>query len=157
MKNDNAVGFHTLCSWKALVSNILDQVWNRSAALLPNEHRLMNCYILNGIKIVHLGPTPMTVTLNLLCLWVQLCDHLRFCCSDKIYHINGKWSACGVVLFLPTALYNIHKKKVYGAKMLESQNLQSPKSKYVPTHEHTRTGNGLIWYLSVLVNTWNSV
>uniref|UniRef100_A0A3B5AHB3 nitric-oxide synthase (NADPH) n=1 Tax=Stegastes partitus TaxID=144197 RepID=A0A3B5AHB3_9TELE len=27
-----------------------------------------------------------------------------------------------------TALYNIHKKRVYGAKMLESQNLQSPKS-----------------------------
>ncbi len=31
--------------------------------------------------------------------------------------------------YLPTALYNIHKKKVYGAKMLESQNLQNPKSK----------------------------
>ncbi|XP_075881910.1 nitric oxide synthase 1 isoform X2 [Nelusetta ayraudi] len=29
---------------------------------------------------------------------------------------------------LPEALYNIHKKKVYGAKMLESQNLQTPKS-----------------------------
>uniref|UniRef100_A0AAQ5XZW3 Nitric oxide synthase n=1 Tax=Amphiprion ocellaris TaxID=80972 RepID=A0AAQ5XZW3_AMPOC len=29
---------------------------------------------------------------------------------------------------LTEALYNIHKKKVYGAKMLESQNLQSPKS-----------------------------
>ncbi|GLD49159.1 nitric oxide synthase, brain, partial [Lates japonicus] len=29
---------------------------------------------------------------------------------------------------LTEALYSIHKKKVYGAKMLESQNLQSPKS-----------------------------
>uniref|UniRef100_A0A672IDE0 Nitric oxide synthase n=1 Tax=Salarias fasciatus TaxID=181472 RepID=A0A672IDE0_SALFA len=29
---------------------------------------------------------------------------------------------------LTEALYKIHKKKVYGAKMLESQNLQSPKS-----------------------------
>uniref|UniRef100_A0A7N6AAJ5 Nitric oxide synthase n=1 Tax=Anabas testudineus TaxID=64144 RepID=A0A7N6AAJ5_ANATE len=29
---------------------------------------------------------------------------------------------------LTEALYTIHKKKVYGAKMLESQNLQSPKS-----------------------------
>lgn len=37
----------------------------------------------------------------------------------------------------PTALYSIHKKKVYGAKMLESQNLQTPKSKYVMTHEKT--------------------
>uniref|UniRef100_A0A7N8XU71 Nitric oxide synthase n=1 Tax=Mastacembelus armatus TaxID=205130 RepID=A0A7N8XU71_9TELE len=30
---------------------------------------------------------------------------------------------------LTDALYSIHKKKVYGAKMLESQNLQSPKSR----------------------------
>ncbi|XP_013866594.1 nitric oxide synthase 1 [Austrofundulus limnaeus] len=29
---------------------------------------------------------------------------------------------------LTEALYNIHKKKVFGAKMIESQNLQSPKS-----------------------------
>lgn len=38
---------------------------------------------------------------------------------------------------LPTALYSIHKKKVYGAKMLESQNLQSSKSKYVTWHLNT--------------------
>lgn len=40
-----------------------------------------------------------------------------------------------VCVCLPTALYSIHKKKVYGAKMLESQNLQTLKSKYVAMPE----------------------
>ena len=30
---------------------------------------------------------------------------------------------------LSPALYHVHKKKVYGAKLLESKNLQSPMSK----------------------------
>lgn len=59
--------------------------------------------------------------------------------ADRVwYHIRHSFTWMCLTCFclcLPTALYSIHKKKVYGAKMLESQNLQTPKSKYVMTHE----------------------
>lgn len=64
---------------------------------------------------------------------IIIANNHSFTGIDKYIFIpfSTKLCLCDVFLFVfsPTALYSIHKKKVYGAKMLESQNLQTPKSK----------------------------
>lgn len=52
-------------------------------------------------------------------------------CQFKVHQQQKFKFSASVFVCLPIALYSIHKKKVYGAKLMESQNLQTLKSKYV--------------------------